>query len=62
MKVQCCVCGKIREGERWRFALYSELTSSPVSSGYCPACAEKAMLAMRQERMDEVAESTVTMP
>lgn len=53
MKVQCCVCQKIRQGERWRFALYGELEGESVSTGYCPECAKIAFESIRGEKDQE---------
>ena len=42
MKVQCCVCGRIREGTKWRFETTFDAVCEDTSHGYCPVCAAKA--------------------
>ncbi len=50
MKVQCCMCSRIRVGKRWRHALPGELSGEGLSTSYCSACAVKALIALREER------------
>lgn len=40
MIVQCCVCGKTRQGGIWRNI--ATPLGGQVSHGYCPVCAEVA--------------------
>lgn len=47
MIVQCCVCGKIRRGERWVRCSESVLEGEVVSHGYCPECAARAFEELR---------------
>ena len=47
MTIQCCVCKRKREGEKW-----SKKASQPdptASHTYCPACLQDAMANMRHE-------------
>ena len=43
MIVQCCVCEKVREDDRW-FVLGKPVDreETQVSHGYCPECADAA--------------------
>jgi hypothetical protein len=41
MKVQCCVCKKVRKGKHWVAVPELQITEH-VSHGYCPACAAQA--------------------
>ena len=41
MHVQCCVCGRVRSGERWA-SPRAPLPGS-VSHGFCPECYRRAM-------------------
>ncbi len=47
MKVQCCVCKKVRVGTKW--VSQSDPVDVPdlVSHGYCPVCAEHAFAEIR---------------
>ena len=48
MKVQCCVCKKIRRDTGWRTPTTEELFDPRASHGYCPQCAEKAFGEIRR--------------
>ncbi len=50
MKVQCCMCYKLRSGEEWRRAQPGELNGERVSSSYCRPCADRARNDLREER------------
>ena len=50
MKVQCCMCYRIRLGEAWRRAQPEELNGERVSSTYCRPCAVRARNDLREER------------
>lgn len=50
MKVQCCVCNKMREGEQWVNPEPAILASESVSHGYCPSCLEQAHREIRALR------------
>lgn len=50
MKVQCCMCYRIRLGEAWRRAQPGELNGERVSSTYCRPCAVRARNDLREER------------
>jgi hypothetical protein len=39
MITQCCVCRKVRRGERWRALRLPLEPETRVSHGYCPTCA-----------------------
>lgn len=38
--VACCVCGAVRDGDRWDQRVLPR--DVPISHGYCPHCAEEA--------------------
>ena len=42
MKVQCCVCKKVREGGQWDYPAQALPSELEVSHGYCPECAAEA--------------------
>ena len=49
MIIQCCVCRKFREGERW---VETEPPSEPscrISHTYCPACAADMFEQIRKD-------------
>lgn len=48
MKVQCCVCKCVREGERWVAKRPADLEAQTFSHGYCPDCAAKAFDEIRR--------------
>ena len=50
--VMCCIptCKKVREGDDWRPATEEELSSSNISHGYCPPCAEEAIKQFAEEK------------
>lgn len=50
MKVQCCVCKKIRRDAGWGTTTAEELFDPRASHGYCPECAEKAFGELRRGR------------
>ena len=50
MKIQCCVCYKIRSGDEWRRSRRGELNGERVSSTYCRPCALRARNELREER------------
>ncbi|MBN1672171.1 MAG: hypothetical protein JXR37_14115 [Kiritimatiellae bacterium] len=41
MRIQCCVCGRIRIEDEWR--LVAAEAETRHSHGYCPDCYEKTM-------------------
>ena len=43
MKVQCCVCHKVREGKTWSADDSYDVPRKDVSHGYCPKCEAKAI-------------------
>ncbi len=47
MKVQCCVCKKIRIDGVWTAPTVSQIGKEQVSHGYCPACADDAFAELR---------------
>lgn len=49
MKVQCCVCNKIREDGQW-VAAAPVTQDDAVSHGYCPTCLEQAHREIRSLR------------
>ena len=50
MEVQCCVCKKIRNGDRWVSVQKKDLPSRSISHGYCPKCADAAFAEIRNTR------------
>ncbi len=48
MKVQCCVCKRIRRKKRWVSAKEGEFADQDISHGYCPKCAAEAFKQVRQ--------------
>lgn len=48
MKVQCCVCKNIEEGDQWIAPALDALTGEPISHGYCPVCADDAFREIRE--------------
>mgnify|MGYP006300070543 CR=1 FL=1 len=47
MKVQCCVCKRVREDGKW---ISRNLDASDsISHTYCPACLEASMADMREQ-------------
>lgn len=49
MKVQCCVCHKLREGDQWKKAQPGETSGERISHGYCPKCAAQAFQKIRRK-------------
>jgi hypothetical protein len=49
MVTQCCVCCKIRSGDRWE-PVESLSPDARVTSTYCPPCAETALTDVRGAR------------
>lgn len=47
MKVQCCVCARVREGGEWNHR--STPLEGEVTHTYCPQCKTQTLQAMRQE-------------
>lgn len=52
MKVQCCVCKRIRLGNRWYSPQGRIAPHDCISYGYCPECAADAAEKLRQEARD----------
>lgn len=53
MKIQCCVCRKVRGRSGWVDARQAaEL--EPVSHGYCPACLAQAYKKIRATKYREM--------
>jgi len=48
MTIQCCVCKKIKDGEKWKTDGHGG--RSDASHTYCPRCFEKSMTALRAEQ------------
>jgi len=57
MVVQCCVCGKVRSGERWVRMGKGALLTGAVSHGYCPSCAHRAFAEIRRTAEQRAAKS-----
>ena len=47
MRVQCCVCKKLREGHQWVEPDVPIRPDEDVSHGYCPICAAHAFAQIR---------------
>lgn len=47
MKVQCCVCQRVRTPDGWVETRKPNALREHVSHGYCPQCAAKAMDELR---------------
>ena len=56
MIVQCCVCRKYRENERWIETPPISDPACPVSHTYCPPCAERLFEEIRKECEEIAAE------
>ncbi len=41
MQVQCCVCQRVRHGDKWQEAQERELRNRPISHTYCRRCANE---------------------
>lgn len=50
MKVQCCVCKKVRDESGWVNTESGALQGQAVSHGYCPSCLEEAHREIRAMR------------
>lgn len=50
MKVQCCVCKKLRSEAGWVNPEPGALHGQAVSHGYCPVCLEEAHREIRAMR------------
>lgn len=50
MKVQCCVCKKVRDEVGWVTPEPGALQGQPVSHGYCPSCLDEAHREIRAMR------------
>ena len=55
MRVQCCVCKKVRRGATWIRVTESTLSGARVSHGYCPKCAKQAFEEL--EKLDKLRSS-----
>jgi len=53
MRVQCCVCKKVKKNGAWR-EVPKTIGTEPVSHSYCPACLSEAEAAFRAERTNFV--------
>ena len=51
MKVQCCVCKKVRVGDGWCSPRGQVACNDHVSHGYCPECAAEAFQKLRREAL-----------
>jgi hypothetical protein len=47
MKVQCCVCKKVRTEGSWETVPGPFTGGEPISHGYCPVCADAAFAELR---------------
>lgn len=47
MVIQCCVCKKFRQEDRWLHLDEVVYQGGPISHGYCPECAARAFEAVR---------------
>ena len=47
MKVQCCVCRKVRTDGKWETVHGPIAGEEPISHGYCPVCADAAFAELR---------------
>ncbi len=43
MMIQCCVCGKIKDGGRWTMPDAFGADKATISHGYCPLCFNNAL-------------------
>ncbi|MFM1921502.1 MAG: hypothetical protein RLZZ303_3136 [Candidatus Hydrogenedentota bacterium] len=50
MKVQCCVCNKVRDQDQWLPPQPETAPAESVSHGYCPQCLEQAHREIRALR------------
>jgi len=51
MRVQCCVCKKVKNGGTWREAPEAQLADL-ASHSYCPVCLAEAERNIRAERTE----------
>lgn len=56
MKVQCCVCQRVRTPEGWAETPKPKAIREHVSHGYCPQCAAKAMEEVRNFQKSRLAQ------
>ena len=49
MKVQCCVCKRVRKDGRWVRESREDLRAESTSHGYCPRCADKVLQEIRAQ-------------
>ena len=50
MKVQCCVCKRVRqEDEKWAREGKARVQPNSVSHGYCPRCAARVLAEIRAQ-------------
>lgn len=50
MKVQCCVCKRVRQpNEKWAREAKAREQLNSVSHGYCPRCAAKVLAEIRAQ-------------
>ena len=47
MTVQCCMCKRVREQQRWVDPGFNTVDITDISHGYCPVCAAKAFAEIR---------------
>lgn len=45
---QCCVCGKVKEGDQWVVTGSVELKSVEVTHGYCETCYESFLTSVTE--------------
>ncbi len=60
MVIQCCVCAKIRNGARWETPESTLSPKSPVTSSYCPVCADEARAEINYARLEPMQSMTPT--
>ena len=48
MKIQCCVCKKVKQGDTWTTVAHPEVVAAHASHGYCPTCAAVAFAEIEQ--------------
>lgn len=48
MRLQCCVCKKMREKDGWFAPSPVALHDDAISHGYCPSCATDAFRHLRE--------------
>ena len=48
LKVQCCMCKRVRVGDEWLSPVNRITLDDKISHGYCPTCAAQAFAQIAQ--------------